>query len=141
MFEDMCLAVLEWIQNAWSIIAGLPMWQVFLDKMGDHWFLYVGLPAQIAFTGRFVIQLIASERAGKSVVPLAFWYFSLIGSLGLATYFIFGRYEPLGALGTLIPSGIYVRNLMLIYRHRRNEQHHLLGEGADTAEEELAAKT
>ncbi len=109
-----------------------------LEKMQDNWFLFVGLPAQAAFTGRFVIQLIASERAGKSVVPLAFWYFSLVGSLGLAAYFIFGRYEPLGALGTLIPSGIYVRNLMLIYRHRRHEaeQDHLLGEEADTAEAE-----
>jgi len=110
------------------------MFEQLLEKMQDFWFVAVGLPAQAAFTGRFVVQWVASERAGKSVVPLAFWYFSLVGSLGLATYFIFGRYEPLGALGTLIPSVIYVRNLVLIYRHRRAEAHHLLGESADTAE-------
>lgn len=112
------------------------MWNTLLEKMQDFWFIFVGLPAQAAFTGRFVVQWIASEKAGKSVVPLAFWYFSLAGSLGLATYFTFGRYEPLGALGTLIPSGIYIRNLVLIYKHKKKEaeEEHLLGEEADTAE-------
>ena len=112
----------------------------FLEKMQDNLFLFVGLPAQIAFMSRFVVQWIASERAGKSVIPLAFWYFSLIGSLGLTTYFI-ARFEPLGVLGQSLPCMIYVRNLVLIYRHRAHEKLHLLGEGADAAEEELSTET
>ena len=116
------------------------MWNEMLEKMQDNWILFVGLPAQLAFMSRFVVQWVASEKAGKSVMPLAFWYLSLIGSLGLTTYFI-GRSEPLGVFGQSVPCLIYIRNLMLIYKHRSNEKHHLLGEGADKAEEELSAET
>lgn len=78
-----------------------------------------GFLAQGMFMGRFVIQWIASERARDSVVPVAFWYFSLIGGGMLLAYaihrndwvFIFGQ-----ALGVLI----YSRNLWLITQARRS---------------------
>lgn len=83
----------------------------------DFWAAF-GLVAQLAFTARFVVQWIASERAKRSVVPLAFWYFSLFGSTGLLVYAIV-RADPIFILGQGLGSFIYLRNLNLIYRERR----------------------
>jgi lipid-A-disaccharide synthase-like uncharacterized protein len=93
------------------------MLQELLGKL-DLWFVLVGLPAQAAFTGRFLVQWIASERAGRSIVPVAFWYLSLAGGLGLLAYAI-ARADPLFILAYCLNSLIYTRNLMLIWRQRR----------------------
>jgi len=82
----------------------------------DFWVIW-GLAAQLAFTGRFVVQWIASERQKKSVVPVSFWYLSLIGSSGLLIYAIV-RADPVFILGQAFGSIIYLRNLTLIYRCR-----------------------
>jgi lipid-A-disaccharide synthase-like uncharacterized protein len=84
----------------------------------DFWAAF-GLVAQLAFTARFVVQWITSERAGKSIIPLGFWYFSLVGSTGLLVYAIV-RADPIFILGQSLGSVIYLRNLMLIYRERRS---------------------
>ncbi len=88
----------------------------FLSKL--DWWAAFGLVAQLAFTARFIIQWIVSEREGKSVIPLAFWYFSLFGSTGLLVYAI-ARADPIFILGQSLGSIIYLRNLTLIYRERR----------------------
>lgn len=75
--------------------------------------LAIGLLGQAAFFSRFLVQWIASERARRSVVPLAFWYLSLAGSLTLLVYAIH-RQEPVFALGQSLGSLVYVRNLMLL---------------------------
>ena len=93
------------------------MWQELVTKL-DFWAAF-GLVAQLAFTARFVVQWIASEREGKSVIPLAFWYFSLFGSTGLLVYAII-RADPIFILGQSLGSIIYLRNLTLIYRERRS---------------------
>ena len=92
------------------------MWQKLVTKL-DFWAAF-GLVAQLAFTARFVVQWITSEREGKSVIPLAFWYFSLFGSTGLLVYAIV-RADPIFILGQSLGSVIYLRNLTLIYRERR----------------------
>lgn len=74
-----------------------------------------GLLAQLMFTGRFIIQWLASEKAKKSVVPVAFWYFSLLGGLMLLMYAIH-RGDPVFILGQSLGVLIYSRNLWLIYR-------------------------
>ena len=92
-----------------------------LDKLltnFDAWVI-VGLLAQAAFTGRFVVQWLASERCGKSVVPISFWYLSLLGSSGLLLYAII-RADPVFILGQSLGLFIYSRNLTLIYRERRH---------------------
>lgn len=109
--------MIEWLQV---------MLDKILDKLGDNWSLYLGLPAQFAFMSRFVVQWIASERRGKSVVPLAFWYLSLIGSLALLTYFLFGRQDPVGVLGQSLACPIYIRNLVLIYKRKRKRKGRML---------------
>ena len=93
------------------------MWQELVSKL-DFWAAF-GLVAQLAFTARFVVQWIVSEREGKSVIPLAFWYFSLFGSTGLLVYAII-RADPIFILGQSLGSIIYLRNLTLIYRERRS---------------------
>jgi lipid-A-disaccharide synthase-like uncharacterized protein len=78
-----------------------------------------GIVAQFLFAARFIIQWIASERAGRSIVPLAFWFFSLGGGILTLIYGLIRR-EPVIILGQVLSLLIYVRNLMLIAReHRR----------------------
>lgn len=82
----------------------------------DIWTI-VGFCAQIAFTGRFIVQWVASERKGKSIVPIAFWYLSVIGSLGLLTYAIV-RADPVFIAGQSFGCIIYLRNIMLIFKEK-----------------------
>ncbi len=95
------------------------MWQEFCDKL-DLWVI-IGLIAQAAFASRFIVQWIVSERRGESVIPISFWYLSLIGTSGLLLYAIV-RTDPVFILGQSMGSIIYTRNLMLIYRRRAAEQ-------------------
>lgn len=79
--------------------------------------LILGFLGQFLFFMRFFIQWIASERQKKSVIPLAFWYFSIGGSLVLLTYSIY-RKDPVFILGQCMGLLIYSRNLILIGRHK-----------------------
>ena len=78
----------------------------------ERLWLVVGLLSQLVFTGRFVIQWIASELRKASYVPLVFWYLSIVGSLGLLVYSIH-RKDPVFILGQSCGLVIYVRNIML----------------------------
>jgi lipid-A-disaccharide synthase-like uncharacterized protein len=64
------------------------------------------------FSMRFLVQWIASERQGESVIPISFWYWSIAGSIIMCLYFIFRR-DPVGILAYLPNSLIYIRNLAL----------------------------
>lgn len=79
--------------------------------------MIVGFAAQACFFSRFFVQWIASERRGESVVPIAFWWFSLVGGAGLLVYAIH-RKDPVFILGQGAGLIIYVRNLMLIRKVR-----------------------
>ena len=72
-----------------------------------------GLLGQGLFSMRFIIQWIASEKAGKSVVPFSFWLFSLGGSIFLLIYAIY-RKDPIFILGQAPNLLIYSRNIWLI---------------------------
>ena len=91
---------------------------IFIAKF-DFWLVF-GLAAQLAFAARFLVQWIASERAGKSVVPLAFWFFSIGGGLMTLIYGLVKR-EPVIIFGQLLSNIIYVRNVMLIFKSRQRE--------------------
>lgn len=77
----------------------------------------IGLFGQLLFSGRFIIQWLASEKQKKSIIPLAFWYFSIAGSLTLLAYAIY-RTDPVFILGQSMGLFIYVRNLMLIQQDK-----------------------
>jgi lipid-A-disaccharide synthase-like uncharacterized protein len=72
------------------------------------------------FWMRFMIQWLVSERAGRSIIPMAFWYLSIVGSIGLSIYAVI-RNEPLFILAYTPNVFIYVRNLMLIRREQREK--------------------
>ena len=83
--------------------------------------LSVGFIGQLIFGSRFIVQWIVSERAGKSVIPLAFWFLSLGGNICILSYSIW-RMDPVFILGSSFNFIIYTRNLMLIFRERSDEQ-------------------
>jgi lipid-A-disaccharide synthase-like uncharacterized protein len=91
-----------------------------VEKLFSHWDLWViwGFIAQFMFTLRFLLQWIASERHGNSVIPVSFWYFSLFGSIGLLIY-AWVRTDPVFIVGQLFGSVVYIRNLMLISRNKK----------------------
>lgn len=84
----------------------------------DALWLIVGVAGQLMFTARFLVQWWASERAGRSVVPVAFWYFSILGSLIVLAYGIH-KLEPVIIIGQLPGTVIYARNLWLIRQERK----------------------
>jgi lipid-A-disaccharide synthase-like uncharacterized protein len=91
-----------------------------VDTVGELWWVLFGLSAQLMFTARFLLQWVASERARQSVVPVAFWYFSLVGGLMLFAYALY-RKDPVFVLGQSLGVVIYSRNLWLIYANRNTE--------------------
>ena len=85
---------------------------------GRFWVLF-GLGAQLVFTARFLVQWIASERRGKSYVPVIFWYLSLIGGAMLFSYAVFWKHDLVVAVGQTTGIVVYVRNLMLLHKEER----------------------
>ena len=84
------------------------------DMHPQLWIL-VGLLGQLFFTSRFLVQWIASERAGRSIVPQVFWLFSLAGGVLLLVYALWRR-DPVFIAGQSAGLVVYLRNLMLIAR-------------------------
>lgn len=101
-----------------ELFSGLLAWlhHVFVEQF-DVW-IALGFFAQAMFTMRFVVQWVASERAGRSVVPIAFWFFSLAGG-GLLLVYAIQRKDPVFIAGQALGLFIYVRNLMLIRREAK----------------------
>ena len=77
----------------------------------------LGMLGQVLFFSRFLVQWIASEKKGQSVVPLSFWFLSIGGGFLLLIYALW-RKDPVITLGQLVGLFVYVRNLMLIHRHK-----------------------
>ncbi len=88
---------------------------VFVIKF-DAW-VVLGFVAQGFFTMRFVVQWIASERARRSVIPVAFWFFSIGGGVLLLVYALYRR-DPVFIAGQSLATIIYIRNIMLIVKSR-----------------------
>ena len=82
------------------------------------WWIVLGFVAQALFTMRFLVQWIASERAGRSVVPMAFWVFSIGGGVLLFVYALYRR-DPVFILGQGLGVFIYLRNLYFVLREKR----------------------
>jgi lipid-A-disaccharide synthase-like uncharacterized protein len=91
------------------------LYDIFVAKF-DFWLAF-GLAAQLSFAARFLVQWIMSERAGKSVVPMAFWFFSVAGGTMTLIYGLVKR-EPVIIFGQSLSNIIYIRNIMLIWKNR-----------------------
>jgi lipid-A-disaccharide synthase-like uncharacterized protein len=81
--------------------------------------LIIGFLGQGFFFMRFVVQWIASERAKKSIIPTAFWFFSVGGGTVLLIYAIY-REDPVFIAGQALGLFIYLRNIFFIVRERRD---------------------
>ncbi len=90
----------------------------------------IGLLGQVIFGSRFIVQWLASERAQKSVIPVAFWYISFFGGLLTLVYAVHIK-EPIFILSQLGGLVIYGRNLSFVYRDRRRT-HPLMAPDRDT---------
>ena len=88
--------VAAWFDSSWEILA------------------WIG---QACFFARFLVQWIASERAGESIAPRAFWWMSVAGALLLIGYSLH-RTEPIFLVGYLVTLAIYLRNLWMMHRGR-----------------------
>lgn len=99
----------------------LDKWHAYFTGMGpaDVIWLAIGLGGQTMFMMRFVVQWIHSERHQKSIIPVSFWYLSLIGGLTVLAYGLH-KAEPVIILGQLPGTFVYARNLMLIHREKRD---------------------
>jgi lipid-A-disaccharide synthase-like uncharacterized protein len=86
-----------------------------MDWSDSPVWLAIGLAGNACFFARFLAQWIASERAGRSYVPVVFWYLSIAGSLILLAYAIHRR-DPVFTLAFLPNCVVYVRNLVLLRR-------------------------
>ncbi len=91
-----------------------------LSELCNPWVI-LGLSGQLLFSFRFLVQWIVSEKRRESVIPIAFWYLSLGGSLILLAYALY-RQDLVFVLGQSTGSFIYIRNLMLIYKRKRQER-------------------
>src|SRR3954463_3393837 len=85
--------------------------------------LVLGFSGQAIFTARFLTQWLASERKRDSVVPVAFWWLSLLGGMTLLCYAVH-REDPVIIVGQSLGVFIYVRNLMLVSKGKKRAAKH-----------------
>ncbi len=91
-----------------------------LSMMEIVW-LGIGFGGQLLFSMRFLIQWLYSEKHRASVIPEAFWYFSIGGGLLLLAYAIY-REDPVFILGQSMGVFIYLRNLYFIQQKKKELQ-------------------
>lgn len=84
----------------------------------DGGWLAIGFLGQALFSARFIVQWLSSERIKKSVIPTAFWYFSIAGGATLLAYAIHRR-DPVFIVGQALGLFIYLRNLQFLWRDRQ----------------------
>ncbi|QYR53875.1 lipid-A-disaccharide synthase N-terminal domain-containing protein [Lysobacter soyae] len=92
----------------------------WLEWTGVHMSAWkvIGWVGALMFGGRWLVQFIATKRARKPVIPRAFWYMSIAGSLMTLAYFIFGKNDSVGILQNLFPSFTAIYSLYADIRHR-----------------------
>ena len=86
--------------------------------MSATFWLIIGFVGQALFSARFIVQWLVSEARRESIIPIAFWYFSLAGGATLFAYAVW-RQDPVFMVGQGFGLLVYVRNLMLIRRQAR----------------------
>ena len=99
-----------------SNAVGAYLHDVFVVRL--DWWVLLGFVAQAFFTMRFLVQWIASERVGHSIIPIAFWWCSIGGGLLLLVYALYRR-DPVFIAGQAFGVFVYLRNLYFVLRDRR----------------------
>lgn len=81
----------------------------------------IGYLGVALFAGRWFVQLVASRRHGRPMLPALFWYMSICGSVLLLGYFTFGKNDSVGILSNLFPFAVALYNLYLHRSNTRNQ--------------------
>ncbi|AVB17240.1 MULTISPECIES: lipid-A-disaccharide synthase N-terminal domain-containing protein [Pseudomonas] len=87
----------------------------------ETFWLILGFVGQAVFTGRFVLQWLYSEFKKRSIIPVGFWYLSMLGSTILLAYAIY-RQDPVFIAGQSFGLLVYMRNLQLISRQAKTPE-------------------
>jgi lipid-A-disaccharide synthase-like uncharacterized protein len=92
----------------------------YVNALGPREIVWIGIGflGQFLFMMRFLWQWIQSERQRRSIIPIAFWYFSLAGGMTLFAYAVH-RLDPVFITGQSLGLLVYARNLLLIGREKR----------------------
>lgn len=108
--------------NAFAIglLAIFPFLPASISSHPEQIMVTIGFAGQGLFGMRFIVQWLTSEGRGRSVIPIAFWYFSIGGGAVLLFYAIW-RQDPVIICGQGLGLFIYIRNLLLIRKTRNNE--------------------
>lgn len=107
---------------AGQLLLGLfPFLPASLATNPEQLMIIIGFAGQGLFAMRFIIQWLKSEGEGRSVIPLAFWYFSIGGGLVLFLYALW-RQDPVIICGQGLGLFIYLRNLFLIFKERNSDK-------------------
>ncbi|HZY32254.1 MAG TPA: lipid-A-disaccharide synthase N-terminal domain-containing protein [Rhodanobacter sp.] len=80
----------------------------------------IGLLGSVMFTSRWFVQLYYTRKLKRVVMPLAFWWLSVCGSILLLAYFIIGKNDSVGIISNFFPAFVSVYNLVVHLRHRKN---------------------
>lgn len=81
----------------------------------------IGYIGAFMFTARWFVQLYATKKLRRVVMPIAFWWLSITGSTLLLLYFIFGKNDSVGVLSNLFPTFVSVYNLAVHLRAHNPE--------------------
>ena len=110
----------------YSLAAGATTFPIDPDgfmPFQHHYLLWkaIGFAGLVTFQARWLVQWLHSEKHKESRVPLSFWWLSLVGSLLCLAYFL-RQQDSVGVAGYIFSAVPYTRNLMLVYRKRRQDQ-------------------
>ncbi|NII09337.1 lipid-A-disaccharide synthase N-terminal domain-containing protein [Oleiagrimonas sp. C23AA] len=82
----------------------------------------IGFLGMALFTSRWFVQLYYTRKHKRVVMPLAFWWLSVCGSMMLLSYFTFGKNDSVGIMSNVFPAFVSVYNLIVFYRSERERK-------------------
>jgi lipid-A-disaccharide synthase-like uncharacterized protein len=80
----------------------------------------IGYTGVLLFAGRWVVQVLATRKQRRPVIPRVFWSMSIVGSAMLLSYFVWGKNDSVGVLSNLFPMSVAIYNWMMDVRAERN---------------------
>ncbi len=100
----------------------IPLFTLF-DVLVTPWKL-IGYAGVLLFAGRWIVQVLATQRQGRPAFPGLFWTMSISGSALLLAYFIWGKNDSVGVMSNLFPMAVALYNLMMHHREKMHAATH-----------------
>jgi lipid-A-disaccharide synthase-like uncharacterized protein len=108
------------MQSLLGVPVNTPILYLF-DVVITPWKL-IGYLGVFLFAGRWLVQMAATRRRGRPAFPGLFWLMSILGSVLLLSYFIWGKNDSVGVLSNLFPMLVAAYNLFMHYRPSRDDE-------------------